>query len=56
MNPKNWSYKEVVKLPIVILRYKTELKQNYFKKKIQGTQSKDVCDCKGTMTGYISSC
>jgi hypothetical protein len=43
--------KEAAKSPLVMKKYETELKQYYFKKerKIRGAQSKDICDCKGTM-------
>jgi hypothetical protein len=42
---------EGAKTPFVMKKYKTELKQYYFKKerKIRGAQSKDICDSKGTM-------
>jgi hypothetical protein len=62
--------KEEAKSPFVMKKYKTELKQYYYKeeryeehkakifvivkillqgRKIRGAQSKDICDCKGTV-------
>jgi hypothetical protein len=43
--------REEAKSPFVMKKYKTELKQYYFKKErnIRGAQSKDICDCKGKM-------
>jgi hypothetical protein len=42
--------KEEATSPFVMKKYETELKQYYSRKrKIRGAQSKDICDCKGTV-------
>jgi hypothetical protein len=43
--------KEEAKSPFIMKKYETELKQYSLKKerKIRGAQSKDICDCNGTM-------
>jgi hypothetical protein len=42
--------KEEARLPYVMKKYETELKQYYFKKeRYEEHKSKDICDCKGTV-------
>jgi hypothetical protein len=40
--------KEEAKLPFVMKKYKTELKEYYFKNE-RYKEHKAICDCKGTM-------